>query len=269
LNSTIFVAVLLAAAMHAGWNAMLKLELDRLRSMLLLTIAMGSFGAVMLAFTGLPAAAALPFVAASAIIHSGYKLFLVRAYAVGDLSQVYPLARGTAPLLTTVAAYCIAGETLSPLMGAGVALVLAGIYVLGVHGGHRTSNMKSGAVAFALATSVFIAAYTIVDGLGVRLSQSAAAYTAAIFVGDCLLFSAIVIWWRGLKLLEKLAPHLRNGAIAGALSLGSYWVALWAMTAVPIAAVAALRETSILFALILGTFWLRKRRRWRGSSRRY
>ncbi|HKG73798.1 MAG TPA: EamA family transporter, partial [Aestuariivirgaceae bacterium] len=112
MNSTVFVAVLLAAAMHAGWNAMLKLELDRLRSMLLLTIAMGSFGAVMLAFAGLPAKAALPYVAASAIIHSGYKLFLVRAYAVGDLSQVYPLARGTAPLLTTIAAYYIAGETL-------------------------------------------------------------------------------------------------------------------------------------------------------------
>jgi drug/metabolite transporter (DMT)-like permease len=244
--------------MHAGWNAMLKLELDRLRSMLLLTLSMGSFGTVMLAVAGLPARAALPYVVASAIIHSGYKLFLVRAYAVGDLSQVYPLARGTAPLLTTIAAYYIAGETLSPLMGAGVALVLAGIYVLGVHGGHRTSNMKGGAVIFALATSVFIAAYTIVDGLGVRLSQSPAAYTAAIFVADCLLFSAIVIWWRGFKLLEKLAPQLRNGAIAGALSLGSYWVALWAMTAVPIGAVAALRETSILFALILGTFWLKE-----------
>jgi drug/metabolite transporter (DMT)-like permease len=258
LDSTVFIAVLLAAAMHAGWNAMLKLELDRLRSMLLLTLAMGGCGIVMLAVTGWPAEAALPYVIASAIIHSGYKLFLVRAYAAGDLSQVYPLARGTAPLLTTVGAYYIAGETLSPLMGAGVAMVLAGIYVLGVHGGQRTARMNSGAVMFALATSMFIAAYTIIDGLGVRLSQSASAYTAAIFVADCMLFSAIVVWWRGPRLLKSLTSQWHKGAIAGALSLGSYWVVLWAMIGTPIGAVAALRETSILFALILGTFWLKE-----------
>jgi drug/metabolite transporter (DMT)-like permease len=258
LDSIVFIAVLLAAAMHAGWNAILKLQLDRLRSMLLLTLAMGGCGVCMLAVAGWPAAPALPYVVASAIIHSGYKLFLVRAYAAGDLSQVYPLARGTAPLLTTIAAYYIAGETLSPLMGAGVAMVLAGIYVLGVHGGLGAARMNRGAVMFALATSVFIAAYTIVDGLGVRLSQSAAAYTAAIFAADCVLFSSIVIWWRGLRIVKDLAAQMQTGLIAGALSLGSYWVVLWAMTEAPIGAIAALRETSILFALMLGTFWLKE-----------
>jgi len=244
--------------MHAGWNAMLKLELDRLRSMLLLTLAMGSFGLITLGLTHWPNASSLPFVLASAVIHTGYKLFLVKAYESGDLSQVYPLARGTAPLLTTVAVYFIAGEILSPVMVAGVALVLSGIYVLGVHGGHRAAGMNRGAVLFALATSVFIAAYTIVDGLGVRLSQSAAGYTAATFVCDSILFTAIVLARRGRGLITDLEREWRKGAIAGGLSFGSYWVALWAMTQAPIGAVAALRETSILFALLLGSVWLRE-----------
>jgi drug/metabolite transporter (DMT)-like permease len=258
LDSTVFIAVLLAAAMHAGWNAMLKVELDRLRSMLLLTLAMGAFGVVMLLIFDWPAAASFPFVIASAIIHSGYKLFLVRAYQSGDLSQVYPLARGTAPLLTTVAAFFIADEILSPLTLAGIGMVLSGIYVLGMHGGHRAAVMNNTAVLFALGTSVFIAAYTIVDGLGVRLSLSAAGYTAATFVADCLLFSTIVLWWRGRGLLKGMAEQWHKGIIAGGLSLASYWVVLWAMTAAPIAAVAALRETSILFAMMLGSFWLKE-----------
>jgi drug/metabolite transporter (DMT)-like permease len=258
LDSTVYIAVLLAALMHAGWNAMLKMELDRLRSMLLLTFAMGGFGSVMLAVVDWPNAESWPFVIASAVIHSGYKLFLVKAYESGDLSQVYPLARGTAPLLTTIAVYFIAGELLSPLMLAGVALVLCGIYVLGVHGGHRSAGMNTGAVLFALGTSVFIAAYTIVDGLGVRLSQTAAGYTAAAFVGDTLLFSTIVLWWRGRGLLRGIQAQWHKGVVAGGLSFGSYWVALWAMTAAPIGAVAALRETSVLFAIMLGCLWLKE-----------
>lgn len=258
MNATVFIAVLAAAAMHAGWNAMLKVELDRVRTMLLLTLAMGGFGAVMLTVMPWPAEASVPFILASAVIHSGYKLFLIRAYQAGDLSQVYPLARGTAPLLTTFAAFYVAGEVLSPLMLSGVGLVLAGIYAVGVHGGSRRAEMNGVAIGFALLTSVFIAAYTIVDGLGVRASQSAAGYTAAVFVADCALFSSIVIGWRGRRLLSGLAGEWHKGLIGGGLSFGSYWIALWAMTRAPIAGVAALRETSILFALILGTVWLKE-----------
>jgi drug/metabolite transporter (DMT)-like permease len=256
LNATVFIAVLFAAAMHAGWNAMLKVALDRVRSMLLLTLAMGAFGVVMLAIVPWPAPASFGFVIASAIIHSGYKLFLIRAYDSGDLSQVYPLARGTAPLLTTFAAFYVIGEVLSPLMLAGVGLVLIGIYVAGVHGGSRRAAMNAPAILFALATSVFIAAYTIADGLGVRASLAAIGYAAAVFVADCVLFSTVVIAWRGRTITEGLLVQWRAGVIAGALSFGSYGIALWAMTKAPIAAVAALRETSILFALMLGAVWL-------------
>jgi drug/metabolite transporter (DMT)-like permease len=262
LSATVFIAVLFAAAMHAGWNAMLKVALDRVRSMLLLTLAMGGFGVAMLAVVPWPAPASFGFVIASAIIHSGYKLFLIRAYDAGDLSQVYPLARGTAPLLTTFAAFYVVGEVLSPLMLAGVALILAGIYVAGVHGGSRRAAMNAPAILFALATSVFIAAYTIADGLGVRASLSAMGYTAAVFVADCILFSTIVIAWRGRAITQGILQQWQAGVIAGALSLGSYAIALWAMTRAPIAAVAALRETSILFALMLGAVWLGEALSW-------
>ncbi len=237
---------------------MLKIELDRLRSMLILTLAMGSFGLVMLMIFPWPARASIPFVVASGIVHCGYKLFLIRAYSAGDLSQVYPLARGTAPLLTAVAAFLLAGEILSPLTALGVVLVLAGMYVLGLYGGTRLAQMNVPAVLFALATSVFIAGYSIIDGLGVRQSGSASGYTAAVFVFDCVIFSSLVLLWRGPAAVAALGQHWRKGATAGALSLGSYWVALWAMTQAPIGAVAALRETSILFAMILGVLWLKE-----------
>jgi drug/metabolite transporter (DMT)-like permease len=255
---TIFLAVLAAAAMHAGWNAMLKFELDRLRSMLMLTLAMGSFGVLMLAAFPWPAVASLPYVALSGLIHCGYKLFLIRAYTEGDLSQVYPLARGAAPLLTTAAAFLVAGEVLSPFSLLGIALILAGIYVMGFHGGTHIVKMNPPAILFALATSVFIAAYSIVDGLGVRHSGSASGYTAAVFVVDCLIFSSLLLWWRGRGLIAGMAGQWHKGALAGGLSLGSYWVALWAMTQAPIGVVAALRETSILFAMVLGVLWLRE-----------
>jgi drug/metabolite transporter (DMT)-like permease len=258
LSLTVFMAVLAAAAMHAGWNAMLKFELDRLRSMLMLTLAMGLFGLMMLMIFPRPAWASLPFVVASGIIHCGYKLFLIRAYTAGDLSQVYPLARGTAPLLITAAAFVFAGEILSPFMALGIGLVLAGIYVLGLHGGAHAAGVNRPAILFALATSVFIAAYSIVDGLGVRQSGTASGYTAAVFVVDCMIFSTVLFLWHGPAVLAGMGRQWHKGAAAGALSLGSYWVVLWAMTQAPIGVVAALRETSILFAMVLGVAWLRE-----------
>ena len=237
---------------------MLKFELDRLRSMLMLTLAMGLFGLMMLSVFPWPARASVPFVIASGIIHCGYKLFLIRAYAAGDLSQVYPLARGTAPLLTTAAAFLFVGEVLSPFTALGIALILAGIYVLGLHGHSRLARMNKPAILFALATSAFIAAYSIVDGLGVRQSGTASGYTAAVFTVDCLIFSTVVLVWRGPAVLAGLGGQWHKGAIAGVLSLGSYWVALWAMTQAPIGVVASLRETSILFAMTLGVLWLKE-----------
>ena len=187
-------------------------------------------------------------------------IFLIKAYEIGDLAQIYPLARGTAPMLSTFAAWFFAGEALSPMMGAGIALVLSGIYVMGMHGGGRgQAKLSSKAILFALVTSLFISAYTITDGLGVRLSQAASSYTAWLFALDMVTMTIAVFFWRGRAAFHNLTPHIGKGLVAGALSLGSYWIALWAMTQAPVAMVAALRETSVLFAVLMGAWFLKER----------
>ena len=252
------MAVLAAAAMHAGWNAMLKFELDRLRSMLMLTLAMGLFGLMMLIVFPWPAQASLPFVIASGIIHCGYKLFLIRAYAAGDLSQVYPLARGTAPLLTTAAAFLFAGEVLSPFTALGIALILAGIYVLGLHGAQpprpheqagdpvRTGNLGVHRCLFHRRRP---------GGPPVRNRFRLHSGRVRRRLFDFFHRDAGVARPGGAR---GMGRQWHKGAIAGALSLGSYWVALWAMTRAPIGVIASLRETSILFAMALGVVWLKE-----------
>jgi drug/metabolite transporter (DMT)-like permease len=139
---------------------------------------------------------------------------------------------------------------------------------MGMHGQARETPRLSGkAVAFALTTSLFIAAYTITDGLGVRASQAASSYTAWVFVLDFVTMTVAVAVWRGRAAFTNLLPHVGKGMFAGALSLGSYWIALWAMTQAPIGAVAALRETSILFAILISTFVLKEPfTAWRGAA---
>ena len=245
--------------MHAGWNALVKVALDRLRAMFLLTLCMGVLSLALLPLFTPPAVESWPFLAASGMLHAGYMIFLIKAYEIGDLAQVYPLARGTAPLLSTLAAWFFAGEALTLTMLAGISLVLSGIYVMGMHGSAKgTARLSGKAVAFALVTSLFIAAYTITDGLGVRLSGSASAYTAWVFVLDMVTMTIAVMFWRGPSAFRNILPHVPKGILAGGLSLGSYWIALWAMTQAPIGAVAALRETSILFALLISMAFLRE-----------
>lgn len=259
MTSLVFFSVIAAAAMHAGWNALVKVALDRLRAMFLLTLCMGFIALAALPFLEPPHSDSWGFLVASGLLHAGYMIFLIKAYEIGDLAQIYPLARGTAPMLSTFAAWFFADESLTPMMGAGIALVLSGIYLMGMHGNGRDQARLSGrAILFALITSLFISAYTITDGLGVRLSQASSSYTAWVFVLDMVTMTIAVCFWRGRAAFRNITPHIGKGLVAGALSLGSYWIALWAMTQAPIGAVAALRETSILFALLISTFFLKE-----------
>lgn len=258
MDSVVFFSVLAAAFMHASWNALVKVALDRLRAMFLLTLCMGVISACALPFLDMPRVESWGFLVASGLLHAGYMIFLIKAYEIGDLAQVYPLARGTAPMLSTLAAWAFAGESLTYVSLGGISLVLSGIYVMGMHGSGKHAQLSGRGVLFALTTSLFIAGYTITDGLGVRLSQASSAYTAWVFVLDCITMSVAVFFWRGTSAFRNILPHVPKGLLAGALSLGSYWIALWAMTKAPIGAVAALRETSILFALLISIFFLKE-----------
>jgi drug/metabolite transporter (DMT)-like permease len=259
MTLTVFFAVMAAAAMHAVWNAVVKVRFDRFVSVTLMTLGMMAASLPVLPFVDFPAPNVWPWIIASVIFHMGYKLALVRAYEAGDMAQTYPLARGTAPLLTTLGAMVLVSEFPTPLSIAGIALLSCGTFLMSFRGGAALEKFNLHAVGYALVTSVFIAAYTLSDGNGARLATTASSYAAWLFFCDGLWSLALAVILRGKIVLPAIAIGWKDGLLTGALSAAAYWIAMWAMTKAPIASVAALRETSILFAMGISVFVLREK----------
>jgi drug/metabolite transporter (DMT)-like permease len=260
MSAAVFFAILFAAALHAGWNALVKTGLDRFSSILFLGIVQGAVAFLLLPFFGLPPRAAWPWVLAGSALHSGYKLALIRAYGHGDLSQIYPLSRGTAPLIVAVAGALFLGERMDPARIAAVVAIAAGIMLMAGRGG-----LSRAGLGWALVTAGFTAAYTLADGIGARVAGSASAFILTMIVLDGLTMLAYGLAARGPAGIAAMLPAWRPGAAAGAMSLGSYWIAIWAFTQAPLAMVAALRETSVLFAMLIAGVWLKEKptpRRW-------
>lgn len=264
MDALVFFAVLSAAALHAGWNAVVKVGLDRFSSILLLSLVQSGLALALLPFFPVPAPAAWPWLLVSALLHSGYKLFLIRAYEHGDLSQVYPLARGTAPLVVAVAGALLLGEAITPAKSLAVLAISLGVIVMSLKGGADLGAIPAKAFLYAMGTAGFTASYTVVDGVGARLAGTASGFTMWMFVGDGLGMIAYAGLTRGRGAFLGLVPAWRSGLAAGAMSLGSYWIAIWAFTLAPIALVAALRETSVLFAMLIAVVVLKEPTgRWR------
>ena len=256
LTWPVVAAVLFGALLHASWNALVKSSSDKAMDTAMIPL-LGSFVALPLALlVGWPTAASWPFILSSVVIHIGYYIALTGAYKHGDLGLTYPLMRGTAPLLVALSAAAAVGETLSPLSWAGVIGVSCGVLALGLS---RHALDSPRAVGFALVNAVVIAIYTIVDALGARASGNPLQYVLALFVLDGWPFALMVFVRRGGALVW---PYARGrwpvATLGAAASLGSYGIALWAMTRAPVATVAALRETSVLFAALLGTWFLKE-----------
>jgi len=249
-------AVLFGAVLHASWNALVKSSEDKALDTAVIHV-MGSLIALPFVFlVGLPPAAAWPFIATSMVIHIGYYIALTNAYKHGDLGLTYPLMRGTAPLLVALSATLTVGESLSPVAWAGVLGVSCGVLTLGLSP-HAFASRR--AVAFALANAVVIAVYTVVDALGARTSGAPLQYVLLLFAVDGWPFGLMVLARRGGPVVWPYVRKRWPVAIAGAAaSLGSYGIALWAMTRAPVAIVAALRETSVLFAAVLGAWFLKE-----------
>lgn len=256
MTNTVFLVVLIAAFMHAGWNALIKERGDRFFSISVLGVAQGLIALFFLPFTALPQGETWAWILASAALHTGYKLFLIRAYTAGDLGQVYPLARGTAPLLSSLVALFVLHETLGPYLWAGVVTLSIGIGFMSMKGGGAIAGLGRKAVLWALATSVFISGYTIVDAVGARGADSPSSYIAWMFVFDGFTIGVVYAFVRQGR-IRAVVREIPFGLLAALLSLGSYWLVIWAMTQAPI--VAALRESSILFALAISTLFLRER----------
>lgn len=255
LSWPITLAVLFGAFLHASWNARVKSSPDaQLETALMQLIG---FAAVLpaLLWTGLPPPESWPFIAASVAVHVAYFFTLTGAYRHGDLGLTYPLMRGSAPLLVAVGGAAVFAEALSALAWAGLLAVSSGVLALGLS---RQALRAPRAVAFALANSAVIALYTVIDGQGVRIAGDALPYVLALFAANGLVNGLIFGLQRGVAPLGAHARRHAAPALAGALaSIGSYGIALWAMTQAPVAIVAALRETSVLFAALLGS-WLLK-----------
>ena len=258
MSATVFLTVMLAALCHAGWNAIVKVGLDRFLSVTLIALAAGCVSLVPLPLVSVPIAPAWPYLAASVALHVGYNLFLIQAYRVGDLGQVYPIARGAAPLIVSIVAIAVIGEPLSGPQMVGVAVLVAGVALMSIRGGRDLVRIERSAVGFALATSVFIAGYTIADGLGARANGSANSYAVWLFFLDGLAMLAVLLVARGRAGLRAMRPYWKGGLAGGAMSLTAYWIVIWAMTEAPIALVAALRETSVLFAAAISIIILRE-----------
>lgn len=259
MDTTIFFAVLAAAAMHAGWNAVVKIGLDQFLTVTLVAVAAGAVALACLPFTEVPAGAVWYWILASAVLHTGYKIFLVQAYKAGDLGQVYPLARGAAPLIVAAVSLVALEEGLDGANVAGIGVLVAGVWLMSLRGGHQVRGLNRTAVLYALGTSCFIAGYTLVDGLGARQAASAMSYTIYLFVIDAVLIAIVCLAQRGWKGIRRMEGVWKSGLAGGALSLGAYWIAIWAMTQAPIATVAALRETSVLFAIVIATVVLKEK----------
>jgi drug/metabolite transporter (DMT)-like permease len=255
MDLVVFLAVLAGAAMHAGWNALVKTGLDRTTSIFLLAFIQGAISLALLPLFALPAAASWPWIAVSAVLHTGYKIFLIRAYAHGDLSQVYPLARGSAPLIVALFSILVLSENLTAVKFAAVCAIALGVMLMSSRPGSGEA-MPRQALLYALGTALFTASYTLVDGIGAQISGTASGFTLWMFVGDGMLMTIYALTLRGRGLFAAARGNLSSGLAAGALSLGSYWIAIWAFTLAPIAMVAALRETSVLFAMLIAVFWL-------------
>ena len=257
LTWPVVAAVLFGALLHASWNALVKSSADKALDTATIHVVGSLLAVPLILIVGWPPAAAWPFILASAAIHIAYYIALTGAYKHGDLGLTYPLMRGTAPLLVALSAATVLGETLSPLSWAGVLGVSCGVLALGLS---RHAMDSPRAVAFALANAVVIALYTVVDALGARASGNALQYVVALFVIDGWPFALLVFLRRGGPVVW---PYVRArwpiAAMGAAASLGSYGIALWAMTRAPVATVAALRETSVLFAALLGVWFLKER----------
>lgn len=256
LTWPIVAIVLFGALLHAGWNVVVKSSTDKALDTALIHL-LGSFIALpLLLLVGLPPMVAWPYILGSVVIHIAYYVALTGAYKHGDMGLTYPLMRGVAPMLVAVSAFTTLGEHLSPLAWAGVIGVCCGVLVLGLSR-HALDNRR--ATLFALANAVVIAVYTVIDALGARASGNALQYVVALFVLDGWPFALLVLARRG----RAAWPYARARwpvAAGGALaSLGSYGIALWAMTRAPVATVAALRETSVLFAALLGSWLLKEK----------
>jgi drug/metabolite transporter (DMT)-like permease len=263
VGAAVVAAVLAAAFLHAVWNALAHNIRDTLAGFVLISIAATVCAAVLVAVVGLPAPRAWPFIVVSAALEVGYFLALLQAYRLGEFGQMYPIARGTSPLVVALVATTVLGQPLPAAELIGILVISAGLVGLAFAGSDRRSTRSRAeglpALAAALGTGLLIASYTIVDGVGVRRSGDVLAYIGWIFLLQGPVLPAIALARYGRALPGRLRPFWIRGLAGGVLSMLAYGLVVWAQSRGALAPIAALRETSIVIATVIGTIVFNER----------
>ncbi|WP_277372494.1 EamA family transporter [Pseudomonas sp. AA-38] len=257
MDTPVFLAVIAAAALHAGWNALLKIGLDRFLSATLIQIGAGLVALCALPWVAVPQSSAWFWIGLSALLHIGYNVFLARAYQYGDLGQVYPIARGSSPLMVALLSLLLLHDDLSPWQLCGLLILVMGIWLMALRGGQHKAP-QAAMLFCTLMTALFIAGYTLSDAMGARANGDALSYSLWLFAVNGVVMALVLAISRGPRAFLQLGPHWRGGLAGGAMSMTAYSIVIWAMTQAPVALVSALRETSVLFAVLLGVVLLKE-----------
>lgn len=258
MSNEVFIAILAAAAMNAAWNTAVKVGGDQLTVMAITTLIGSLVSLPAIAFIKMPDTGSWMLLGLSIVIHTVYHLVLPLAYRAGDLGQVYPMARGAAPLFVTLAAALLLSEIPHTLGIVGVACISCGVLALAIR--RRTDQQgASRGVRYALLTGALIAAYTVVDAMGARLAGSVLGFAVILTVGDGIATALVVLAWKGANAFRVDTRTLGLCTFAGVMQVGAYWIAVWALSQAPMGAVSALRESSVLFIGLISKFILNER----------
>lgn len=258
MSLTVFIVVIFAAFLHATWNAMVKNEKDKYLAVSGIVFGHVPASIVVIFLIPSPSVESIPYIILSAILHNGYQWFLLSAYKLGDYTKVYPIARGSAPIFVSIVSLIFFAVVLSRFELLGIAVICLGILSLSFQDATSVTNRK--AIIYALITGSFIMSYSITDGYGARISASVLSYMGWSFILNAFLFAILLNFMKQPGIITRVA---KDGKfiffVGGTISYLVYAIIVWGFTQAPIPVVTALREISIVFALLIGTFFLKEK----------
>jgi len=258
MEQNIFLLVIFAAILHAIWNGMVKSYKDKVISVSAIVFGHVPMAILVMLFLPLPTLESVPYIILSAIIHQGYQYNLISAYRVGDLTKVYPIARGTGPIVATIISIIFLGLLITKFQTLSIVLICFGIIILGVFS--ESSIKNNNAVIYSLATGFFIGLYSLADGYGARISQSPLNFLGWSFILNAMIFPFVLKYMGYTNVFSRVLKEAKLIFwIGGTLSYIVYGIVVWSFTKAPIPLVGALRESSIVFSILIGFFFLKER----------
>ena len=258
MEQNIFLLVIFAAILHAIWNGMVKSYKDKVISVSAIVFGHVPIAIIVMLFLPLPTLESVPYIILSAIIHQGYQYNLISAYKIGDLTKVYPIARGTGPIVATLISIIFFGVLITKFQTLSIILICFGIIILGLFSKNSIQNNK--ALIYSLFTGFFIGLYSLADGYGARVSQSPLNFLGWSFILNAMIFPFVLKYMGYSNIIKRVMKEAKLVFwLGGTISYIVYGIVVWSFTQAPIPLVGALRESSIVFSILIGFFFLKER----------